>query len=272
MLYRNYSKDYWLDCTFMIISNELPYHKISDYWEFPIIYEGSVLHKINGREEKLEVGDCYLIPPNTDHSYSLCEGKYSIINIMITDTGLQDLISVLNPSIYEYITGYNSNIKLSLSNNAVDDFLKTVYKIQNSYHDNPETFNVFLKLMWMDAIKHIYQHQLNTKATYPSWLNNFLTTIKSPQNLTLNVDELYQLTHFSHSHLNKLFKRYTGQTLKNYMLHLKMNHAAKLLQTTNRKILDIAVEVGYSSLSHFNKVFKSTYHTTPTAYRNGGRE
>lgn len=268
MLYRNYDKDYLLECTFMIISNELPYHRTSGYWEFPIVTDGTVLHKINGQTEKLIMGDCYLIRPDTEHSYSICEGNYKIINIMITDVGLQDLISVLHPSIYEYIGNFNSNIKLSLSNNAIEDFSKTVYKIQNSYYDNSETFNIFLKLMWMDAIKHIYQHHLNSQSNYPSWLNNFLVTVKNPHNLALSIDELYKFTHFSHSHLIKLFKKYTGQTLKNYMLHVKMNHVAKLLQTTNLKIVDIANEVGYNSLSQFNKVFKDIYHTTPSNYRN----
>ena len=51
-------------------------------------------------------------------------------------------------------------------------------------------------------------------------------------------------------------------------MELKLSYAAKLLQTTDLIVLDISSKVGYSSLSHFNRVFKATYHLTPSEYRN----
>ena len=53
-----------------------------------------------------------------------------------------------------------------------------------------------------------------------------------------------------------------------YLREIKINYACSLLKTSNLSILDIAIEVGYFALSHFNRIFKDRMGCTPTEYRN----
>jgi AraC-like DNA-binding protein len=63
--------------------------------------------------------------------------------------------------------------------------------------------------------------------------------------------------------LSTLFKRHTGLTFTEYVRALRLDRAASLLTTTDRRIKDIWVEVGYNDASHFDHQFKDRFGTPP---------
>ena len=63
------------------------------------------------------------------------------------------------------------------------------------------------------------------------------------------------------------FKKTFGVTLNNYVIQHRIQHAQRLLVTSNKKILEIALESGFNSLSRFNTSFKQLCHCTPREYR-----
>lgn len=65
-----------------------------------------------------------------------------------------------------------------------------------------------------------------------------------------------------------LFSQATGVSPHAYLNRLRITHAQRLLVTTDMKIVDIAFEAGFASLSRFYAVFNATCHCTPSAYRN----
>jgi AraC-like DNA-binding protein/ligand-binding sensor protein len=65
----------------------------------------------------------------------------------------------------------------------------------------------------------------------------------------------------------KLFKRHTGINLTEYISRLRVERAKQLLQNPQARISEIAYEVGFQSLTHFNRVFRSLAGDSPTHYR-----
>ena len=59
----------------------------------------------------------------------------------------------------------------------------------------------------------------------------------------------------------------TGKTLNEYMLGLKLTHAKEQLRFTGLTTLEISSDIGFSSLSHFNHIFKKAFGMTPSKYR-----
>ncbi|MGA2765583.1 MAG: AraC family transcriptional regulator [Spirochaetia bacterium] len=68
-------------------------------------------------------------------------------------------------------------------------------------------------------------------------------------------------------HLSRTFSLNEGETLQDFIMRLRMERAAQLLQETEKTVLDICGEVGLSSPSHFTKEFKKRFGRTPLAYR-----
>ena len=67
------------------------------------------------------------------------------------------------------------------------------------------------------------------------------------------------------------FKKTFGITLNHFVIQHRVQHAQRLLVTSNKKVLEIAFESGFNSLSRFNSSFKLLCHCTPREYRNSHR-
>jgi AraC-like DNA-binding protein/ligand-binding sensor protein len=65
----------------------------------------------------------------------------------------------------------------------------------------------------------------------------------------------------------KLFKRTTGLTFTDYLARVRIEKAKRLLLDQNRRVSEVAYEVGFQSLTHFNRVFKKLAGRSPTSYR-----
>lgn len=68
---------------------------------------------------------------------------------------------------------------------------------------------------------------------------------------------------------NKLkygFREVFGTTVFGYLRKLRLEQARRLLEDGDHSVTEVAFEVGYNSLSHFARVFKETYGTSPHCY------
>lgn len=65
----------------------------------------------------------------------------------------------------------------------------------------------------------------------------------------------------------RLFKQKTGQSLNDYIQGKRIDLARQLLAGTDMPVGDLAISLGYSSFSHFTKLFKSIEGMTPSDYR-----
>ncbi len=64
-----------------------------------------------------------------------------------------------------------------------------------------------------------------------------------------------------------LFKKVFATTLTQYLTQHRLSHAQRLLATSNSKILNIAMDSGFGSVSRFNDVFRKAFGCSPRAYR-----
>lgn len=90
-------------------------------------------------------------------------------------------------------------------------------------------------------------------------------------NQDITIGELAKCCNMSVSNFRKQFREVTGTSPLEYLNKLRISVAHHLLCTTEQPILTISEEVGFRSLSSFNRLFKRIYGFSPRQVRNGNR-
>lgn len=89
--------------------------------------------------------------------------------------------------------------------------------------------------------------------------------------------ELAHCTHCTSRHLSRLFQELVGMSFRDKRMEIRMARARDLLANSQSKVVEVAFESGFKSLSLFNLIFSRRYGTSPGRWRrnhlqNGGSE
>ncbi len=84
---------------------------------------------------------------------------------------------------------------------------------------------------------------------------------------SLSLESAAKVVNTSVRYFCKVFKQATGMTFTDYLSRVRIEKAKSLLLNPNRRISEVAFEVGFESLSQFNRSFKRLMDLSPTEYR-----
>jgi AraC-like DNA-binding protein/ligand-binding sensor protein len=91
--------------------------------------------------------------------------------------------------------------------------------------------------------------------------------IHDHQSEDLSLGVVARAANTSRFYFCKMFKKYTGLNFTHYLSRLRIEKAKNLLLNPNLRVSEIAYEVGFQSLTHFNRIFKKIVGQSPTEYR-----
>ncbi len=83
----------------------------------------------------------------------------------------------------------------------------------------------------------------------------------------LNMAVVSNYISMNYSLFSYVFKQFTGMNFVNYLKDIRMKEAKRLLEETDKKIIEISNAVGYENEKHFMKIFKSSTGVSPTEFR-----
>ena len=87
------------------------------------------------------------------------------------------------------------------------------------------------------------------------------------QGEALSLGQVARAVNTSTFYFCKMFKKATGLNFTDYVSRTRIERAKNLLLNPNLRVSEIAFEVGFQSLTHFNRVFKKIVGESPTEYR-----
>lgn len=83
----------------------------------------------------------------------------------------------------------------------------------------------------------------------------------------IRLDECAAMVGMSPSAFSRFFKQHTGRTLMDFVIDIRLGHAARLLVDTTTGISEISYACGFNNLSNFNRTFKARRGCTPRDFR-----
>lgn len=246
-----------------IMSNEIKHHHNS----FEIFYleAGSRSLLVNGKLYELGPSDLVIIPPNLQH-YHIGHQAYQNYTMHFST---RFLTFYLSEYLSKYLTQKLGQCVIHLSEEDATQFKQTFHHLKEEY-DSHELSIGHLVLI-LQRLRHLIPQQKNGSTTTLSKNGQLLdTTIKyiySNYDTISSIDDIVKHSYMSRSYLCKLFQEEFGQGIMHFLLEVKLEHARKLLHSTDLNIGVIASKCGFQDNSHFSKAFHKSYGVTPREYR-----
>ena len=103
--------------------------------------------------------------------------------------------------------------------------------------------------------------------TEPPMVTRAKAFINENQSEDLSLGMVAKAVNVSTYYFCKMFKKATGINFTDYLSRVRIEKAKNLLLNPNLRVSEIAYEVGFQSLTHFNRVFKRILGQSPTEYR-----
>lgn len=124
---------------------------------------------------------------------------------------------------------------------------------------------------WLHANKSAGRRTSNNRLSLPEGARNKVEAIAAyvAQHYAqpLTVGQIASAIGLNPDYTSHVFHKTFGITIMAYLMQHRLSHAQRLLVTSDLKIIDVALEAGFNSTSHFNAAFKGSNGCTPSAYR-----
>jgi AraC-like DNA-binding protein len=157
----------------------------------------------------------------------------------------------------------------------VDWGIKTdLRKLEEAYFHTkvltPKAYQAVLRLLEVFtehltlAIDQIVIQQQNAEPLPVTRAKQFIEERKTED---ISLRDVAKVVNVSTFYFCKLFKKATGLTFTEYLSQVRIAKAKNLLLNPNLRVSEIAYDIGYQSLTHFNRTFHRITGQSPTAYR-----
>ena len=136
--------------------------------------------------------------------------------------------------------------------------------LSNSHYDSVvKLLGIFAQHLSVLS-NQIAVQQANTEPTSIIRAREF---IQEHQTEDLSLGQVAKAVNMSTFYFCKMFKKITGVNFTDYLSRVRIEKSKNLLLNPNLRVSEIAFEVGFQSLTHFNRVFKKILGQSPTEYR-----
>jgi AraC-like DNA-binding protein/ligand-binding sensor protein len=147
-------------------------------------------------------------------------------------------------------------------------------KVREAYFQSPvfpaKRYESVLKLLQIFA-QHLSmvanQIMFQSENTEPPCITRAREFIKAHHTEDLSLATVAQAAHMSTFYFCKQFKKATGLSFTDYLSRVRIEKAKEQLLKPHARVSEVAFEVGFQSLTHFNRVFRKLNGESPTNYR-----
>lgn len=256
-----------------------------DFIEIAYVCKGRGLHVIGNKRQTVSRGDLCIINVDTAHCFYPMDEQnstgFTVFNCMFLPQFIQNVN--INPetmkkiiNIFLYKSIYSSELELAPDLKLSGKMMMKIESIYNEmfeeYQQKSEDYEDVLKILLCKLLIMIYRSYRKPKANSPDLyrqklIYDSIEFLKQNYSQKLNLDDISQHFFLSRCYFATLFKKITGKSVFDYIQHIRIEEACRLLLETDQKITDIALSVGYANYRFFNKTFKKLVGMTALEYR-----
>lgn len=243
-------------------------HKHDDWLEILFARSGSGVYIVDETRYPIREGDLILCNAGTLHDEDpACGDNLNTLCVGVTDVHIPGL-----PSNCLIDASYTPVFPAGESAGTIEYLMTGIYSM---LADDPDRFAETCHYMMMALVSKVLATIRAYCALHGDTLRRQPDIIAAQVKAYINAhfEENFSLRDISEAvrvspyYLAHVFKDQTGYSPKQYALRRRLGEAQTLLITTRISVTDIALRVGFGSLSHFNNMFSKYIGMSPSSYR-----
>lgn len=158
---------------------------------------------------------------------------------------------------------------------SLDSIMK-VYSTLDTISREPERFVQFLKTLYVlyelsvaDDAKVLASgaYSYTERAEESGRIQKVKQYVGEHYSGSLKLSDMAELVGMSPVSFSRFFHQRTGRTLSEYIVDIRLGHAARMLVDSSMSISEICYACGFNNLSNFNRIFKARRNCTPRDFR-----
>jgi len=234
-----------------------------DFAEVFWIRDGAAAYLINGRERKMQTGDLCMVRPLRDmHCFRSFASEFIIVNVSFP----RNLLADLKRRYFDSYSFWGGAAELPELYHLAEPEQQWLNAAADAMISAPQK-RLFLDRFLLNLMCSVGIGQPDLFRSCPDWLRQACEKIRLPDHFTGGIKSFFDLARRSPAHVARTLKKCTGKTPCELVNDARLEYAAGQLLTTTRDILEIALDCGYESLSHFYALFNRKYGMPPRRYR-----
>ncbi len=259
------------------------YYQVDWHWheevEFSVVQCEELICEIGNERLVLHRGDCVMINSQVMHQYTPAveQEKGNLWNSLLFDP---KLIAEVDSSVYqEFIEPIirSSRQYLILDQNVQwqKEIRKRLKEVQDVCVENPPAVDLYLKHLlaglWILLAEHkeLFPACENTSPKQRSRerLRIMMRYIWDHYQEAITLADIARSVHVSERTAERCFKEEIQISPLVFLQNHRLRCARRMLLSEKSSILEIALSCGFESSSYFDRIFKRTYHMTPSQFR-----
>lgn len=253
----------------------MPASHFHSTYEIYYLLSGKRAFFIKDRTIVIQEGDIVIIAPNVLHrttNAEMPEHERLVVNIHENRITLMDPAyqAVLKPLLeQDYLLIKCSPQDLLSIDSLVRDLLREMQDRKIGFDLFAQTY---VQQLLIICARHLQQHSaepLESPSPMHERISEVVRYINTHYAQPLSLELLAKRFFVSPYYLSRFFKEATGFTVVEYINSVRIKEAKKLLETSDLKVKQISKKVGFGSVTHFGRVFKSITGYAPLYYRKG---
>ncbi|MGI6031346.1 MAG: AraC family transcriptional regulator [Eubacteriales bacterium] len=247
-----------------------PYPHIHDFYEVTFILEGYMNIEVNDRSLMLGKDSIIFLRPKDIHSRAI-PSSCTFININFSCDVLENMLAYVDIDTLTQAMQEDYPPYVTLDESRTEHLVKKVHELANIAPGEKKLLKAYLRGLLIDIVILYFGSTIAStnapRQKYPVWFNEILVGLRDDANLIAGLNYIYSISDKTPEHICRSFKRFLGTTPSEYVNSLRLQRAVHLITDTSLNINEVAYRVGFSNMSFFFRLFKTTYGTTPNQFR-----
>ena len=247
---------------------------IHDEIEFLYVEDG-LFHCLAGNDELVaENGDIIYIASRVPHATKTLVGGTHCSMIQFSTINFIETRENISKYLYRFINLGETPSMVIKKGTPVNDILTHYMKLIFIESDSKKSgFESFIKAGIHGILGTLYRNNILLNADtyfnfkYVDKVLPALSYIDANYTDQLTLEQLSELLNLNTYYFCRLFKKATNSTFTEYLNFVRIAKSEKLLTSSSMSVSDISLEVGFASVSYFNRVFKRFKGCSPNEYK-----